>query len=162
MPRHHVAIRCSYDSSDQSKVPVGFSWIEALLAKLTYQTQTKQSTPTKQQNAQPKQQNVQNAQPTQVNITKPNYQITMWCVGDCLKYLLNNYETIYGNKNPYEDLLKKLIEAGGKIIVCDMECKQKNISKDDLISSVTLVPLGIDYMITYQEKNRRHVIYDHE
>jgi intracellular sulfur oxidation DsrE/DsrF family protein len=128
MTRHHIAIRCFYDSSDPLKLPIGFSWIANLLT----------------------------------NENQPQYQITMWCVGNCLKYLMKDYEKIHGNPNPHQIFLNKLIELGGKIIVCNLECESKNITKDDLLPFVTVVPLAIDYMITYQEKNRRFVIYDHE
>lgn len=127
MTRHHVAIRCSHDSSDPLKLPIGFEWVTALLTE-TYQ---------------------------------PQYQITLWCVGDCLKYVMNNYETEYGNPNPHQVLLNKLIEVGGKIIVCNLECQRGGITKEALAPYVTVVPLGIDYMVTYQEKNRRFVIYDY-
>jgi intracellular sulfur oxidation DsrE/DsrF family protein len=91
-----------------------------------------------------------------------NYQITLWCVGDCLKYLMNDYETVHGTPNPHQVLLNKLIEVGGKIIVCGLECQQRNLTKEDLAPFVTMVPLAIDYMIVYQEKTHRFVIYDHQ
>src|SRR5665647_1758834 len=103
MTRHHVAISCCHDSSDPSKMPVGFGWIATLLTA-PYQ---------------------------------PNYQITMWCHGDCLKYVLNNYETVYGNPNPHQVFLAKLVELGGKIIVCDVECQEHGIAKEDLAPFVT-------------------------
>lgn len=92
---------------------------------------------------------------------QPNYQITMWCGGDCLKYLMNNYEVVHCHPNPHQIMLNKLIETGGKIIVCELECQSRGLTKDDLNPTVTMVPLAVDYMVNYQEKTRRFVIYDY-
>lgn len=92
----------------------------------------------------------------------PNkYKITLLLHGECLKYGLNNeaFCNNFKRKNPYKKFLKKLVEKGVQIVICEYCLTQDGFTNCELLKFVKPITFSVDYLAQAELKGKA-VIYD--
>jgi len=65
------------------------------------------------------------------------------------------YEKKYGTKNPNQELIKALMDAGGQIIFCGQSSLSRDFPRKDLIEGVQLSLSAMTALIQLQDDNYR-------
>ena len=65
------------------------------------------------------------------------------------------YQKKYGTKNPNQELIKALIDAGGQVIFCGQSSLSRGFPREDLIEGVQLSLSAMTALIQLQDENYR-------